>query len=103
MNTKFLANAFGVWSGWAYLYCGQIPQGSNAAAHITVQLSQLLNTVDFISSVITVQGQYYVYVKHDLPASEDFDLIGNLEPIYIETVVAEETAPDDEVVNQGDQ
>lgn len=103
MNTKFLANAFGVWNGWAYLYCGNIPQDTSAIAHITVQVSQLLNTVDFISSVIQVQGQYYVYVKTALPVNENFETIGNLEPEYVELVQVEETSPDDEDVNQGDQ
>ena len=103
MNTKFLANAFGVWNGWVYVYSGQIPKNSNAITYITVQLSQLLDTVNFISSVIQVQGQYYVYVKNALPSSQDFYEIGNIEIEYTEPPEVEETTPDDQDITQGDQ
>lgn len=82
MDTNFLAKAFGVWSGWAYKYIGDIPDGADPSAWITVKASELIGGGNFVSTVAAIKGGHYLYVVDRLPGSDDFQEMGNLAPEY---------------------
>lgn len=82
MDTNFLAKAFGVWSGWAYKYIGDIPDGADPSAWITVKASELIGGGNFVSTVAAIKGSHYFYTADRLPESDDFYEIGDLVPTY---------------------
>jgi hypothetical protein len=100
MEIKFLAKAFGVWDGYAYRFSGTLPEQTDPASFITGKISQLMQRNDFVSSVIELKGHHYVYVKSQLPSSEEFVLLGDLKPVYQEP---EESEPDTPSEEQGEQ
>lgn len=84
MKRSFLRRIFGVWHGMVYEYVDSLPEGQNPAIHITKKLSAVLKNNNFISSVLEFKGRYYVYVQNQLPASQYFVEIANLESTYVE-------------------
>jgi len=103
MDTTFLAKAFGVWSGWAYRFDGEIPGGADPSAWITSRASIALEKNDFVSTTTQIQGSYYFYSVDRLPSSDLFFEIGSLEPTYVppmeETIEANES---EEQATEGD-
>ena len=101
MDTTFLAKAFGVWSGWAYRFDGEIPSGAEPSAWITSRASIALDKNDFISTTAQIQGNYYFYSVDRLPPSDIFFEIGSLEPTYVPPV--EDSADTEEAEEQDAQ
>jgi hypothetical protein len=102
MDTIFLAKAFGVWSGWAYRFQGEIPEGADAAHWITAKTSEVLGRSDFISTVATINGENYLYVTERLPGSDLFFEIGDLSPVYQPPEDSENNGLEDETAPEGE-